>query len=87
MKLYLRAYVNYQQDDWVRFLALAEFAANNQESDTIHYSPFFANYGYHPRLSFEHSDNPGSYGKSAKTGHTFFKNSRLCACGDALVAG
>ena len=29
MEEYLRAHVNYLQDDWVRYLSLAEFAANN----------------------------------------------------------
>ena len=53
MEQYLRAYINYQQDNWVQYLALAEFAANNQESATTHCSPFFANYGYHPRISLE----------------------------------
>ena len=61
MEQYLRGYVNYQQDDWVRYLHLAEFAANNQVSDTLGISPFFANLGFHPRCSFEldvRQDNP-----------------------------
>ena len=53
MEGYLRAYVNYQQDDWEKWLALAEFAANNTRSETLNCSPFFANYGFNPRLGFE----------------------------------
>ena len=34
MEQYLQAYVNYLQDDWIRYLALAEFATNNQVSET-----------------------------------------------------
>jgi hypothetical protein len=58
---YLRAYVSYLQDDWKRYLSLAEFAANNQVSDTTTLSPFFAIYGRHPKCSFElniRTDNP-----------------------------
>jgi transposase InsO family protein len=50
---HLRAYVTYLQDDWVDYLFLAEFAGNNQVSDTTSLSPFFANLGYHPRYDFE----------------------------------
>lgn len=52
MEQYLRAYVSYQQDDLSRFLPLAEFATNNHVSETTHLSPFEANYGRHPRMSF-----------------------------------
>ena len=50
---HLRAYVTYLQDDWVDYLFLAEFAGNNQVSDTTSLSPFFANLGYHPHYDFE----------------------------------
>lgn len=53
MERYLRSYVNYQQDDWVQWLHMAEFAANNSESATTRVSPFFANFGFHPRMSFD----------------------------------
>jgi hypothetical protein len=49
MEQYLRAHVNYLQDDWAKWLHLAEFAANNQASETTGISPFFANYGFDPR--------------------------------------
>ena len=61
MEEYLRAHVNYLQDDWVQYLALAEFAANNQESTTTGASPFFATSGNNPRVDFEldiRVDNP-----------------------------
>ena len=50
---YLRAFMNFRQDDWVDWLPLAEFAANNAVSETTGVSPFFANYGFHPRLGTE----------------------------------
>jgi hypothetical protein len=53
MEQYLRAYVNYQQDDWVRFLPMAEFAAKNHVSKTTGISPFFVNYGLNPKMDFK----------------------------------
>jgi hypothetical protein len=53
MTHYLRGYVNHLQNDWVQFLPAAEFAANNAESSTTNVSPFFANYGQHPRIGIE----------------------------------
>ena len=51
LEAYLRAYINYKQDDWINFLPIAEFAYNNSVHSAITVSPFFANYGYHPRLT------------------------------------
>ena len=48
LEQYLRAYVNYQQDDWTELLPFAEFAYNNSRQETIGRSPFYANYGYNP---------------------------------------
>jgi hypothetical protein len=53
MEQYLWAYVNYQQDDWARFLPMAEFAANNHISETTGISPFFANYELNTKIDFE----------------------------------
>jgi len=44
---YLRAYINYQQDDWSGYQPLAEFAYNNGYQETIN-TPFFANYRINP---------------------------------------
>ena len=50
LKQYIRLYINYQQDDWVPLLPLAEFAYNNTPHSTTQVTPFFANKGYHPRF-------------------------------------
>ncbi|KAF4228200.1 hypothetical protein CNMCM8980_006938 [Aspergillus fumigatiaffinis] len=47
---YLRHYVNYQQNDWVVYLPMAQFAYNNAIHSTTGETPFFANYGYNPTL-------------------------------------
>src|ERR1700731_3431041 len=52
MEQYLGAFVNYQQNDWVQWLPMAEFATNNHDSETTGCSPFFGNYGFHPRITF-----------------------------------
>src|SRR5258707_11181588 len=51
LEQYLQAYMNYQQDNWAPLLPLAEFTYNNATSTTTGISPFFANKGYHLRLS------------------------------------
>ena len=53
MEHYLRAFVNYHQDDWAQWLPGAEFAGNNVDSASTQISPFLANYGQHPRMGFE----------------------------------
>jgi hypothetical protein len=51
MEQYLRIFVNHQQDDWVKWLPLAEFAANNRVSESTKCTPFFAVQGVDPRMS------------------------------------
>ena len=53
MEQVLRAYTNYLQTDWVRWLATAQFAANNTVSESTKVTPFVANYGQNPRMGFE----------------------------------
>lgn len=47
---YLRAYINPEQNDWDKWLPLAEFAYNNSKQESIGCTPFYLNYGRHPRL-------------------------------------
>ena len=51
MEQYVRMYVDYQQTDWASLLPLAEFSYNNSKHSATTQTPFFANYGYHPRMS------------------------------------
>jgi hypothetical protein len=52
MEQYLQNFVNYQQDHWVHWLPMAEFAANNHTSETTGHFQFYGNYGFHPRMTF-----------------------------------
>jgi len=49
IEMYLRAFVSHEQNDWVRLLPMAEFAYNNSVTTGHGITPFYANYGFHPR--------------------------------------
>ena len=53
LEQYLRAYINYLQDDWEAWLHMAEYATNNQASETTGMLPFFATYGQDPLWQFD----------------------------------
>jgi transposase InsO family protein len=64
---YLRCYANYRQDDWVKYLPMAEFTYNNLEHSSTGMTPFYVLYGYHPEFSWDVSmDPPGGEVPSAK---------------------
>jgi hypothetical protein len=46
---YLRAYISSTHKDWDTHLSNAQFAVNNSYHSSIGCSPFFLNYGFHPR--------------------------------------
>ena len=65
LETYLRAYCSYQQDDWVDYLPMAEFAFNNLTNTSTQQTPFFANYGFNPRFDPQlSSDSPNPDAKS-----------------------
>jgi hypothetical protein len=53
MEQYLQTHVNYLQDDWADWLPVAEFAANNQASETTGALPFFVLKGFDPQCQFD----------------------------------
>ena len=52
MEQYLRVFIHYQQDDQVKWLPAAEFAAKNGMAETTIFSPFFAIQSFHLRMPF-----------------------------------
>lgn len=50
LEQYLRCYINYPQDNWVRLLPTAQLAYNSSASESTKVSPFYANYGYEPTV-------------------------------------
>jgi len=45
--IFLRYYVNYQQDDWTNWLAAAEFQYNDKKHAAMERTPFELNFGRH----------------------------------------
>ena len=45
---YLRMHINDSQNDWPRWLGMAEFAYNSAKHEATEKTPFEANYGYNP---------------------------------------
>lgn len=64
---YLRFYLNYQQDNWVELLPLAQFAYNSARTSTTEQSPFFANYGHEPQAYHEEIIGPEAPTATKKT--------------------
>ena len=50
---HLRAYCNYQQDNWDELLSMAEFSYNNAYHTAIKTTPFYANIGRHPSFDLK----------------------------------
>ena len=53
MEAYLRAFVNWKQNDWARLLPMAEFANNNAKNTSTSYMPFELNCGFYPQVFFK----------------------------------
>ncbi len=65
MEVYLKAFVNWEQDNWARLLPMAEFAYNNAKNASTGHTPFELNCGYHLRVSFEEDVDPRLRSRSA----------------------
>lgn len=48
----LRSYVNNHHSDWDKHLPMLEFAYNNSVHASTGYTPFWLNFGFHPRVPF-----------------------------------
>ncbi|SOV09809.1 uncharacterized protein UDID_19474 [Ustilago sp. UG-2017a] len=81
LEQFLRGYSNHLQTDWSNLLPLAKFSYNNAEHASTQLTPFFTNYGYHPRFSFDNTDpaSPAlfptarSYADQLKQLHEYFR--------------
>ena len=52
LEQYLRAFVNFRQDNWANLLHFAEMAMNNAVSSSTKRTPFEINLGYSPRFDY-----------------------------------
>src|SRR6266481_5360457 len=53
VKQFLQLFVNQRQDDWYKWVSIAEFTYNNQIHASTLSSPFVLGTGQNPRLGFE----------------------------------
>jgi hypothetical protein len=60
MEQYLRAFCNYEQDNCVELLPLAEFAYNNSVHASTMMTPFWAVYHRHPEMQFKAPKAPAN---------------------------
>jgi len=48
VEVFLRHYINYRQDDWMKWLATTGFQYNDKEHAVTEHTLFYMNYGRHP---------------------------------------
>ncbi len=65
MEAYLRAFVNWEQDDRARLFPMAEFAYNNAKNASTGHIPFELNCAYDLRVSFKEDVDPCLRSRSA----------------------
>lgn len=65
IKVYLRAFINFEQDDWAKLLPMTKFAYNNAKNVSTGHNPFELNCDYHFRVLFE--EDISSHAKSKST--------------------
>jgi hypothetical protein len=66
IEAYLRSFINYEMDNWVGLLPMAEFTYNNSITQATGMLPFFTNYGSHPgctnpSTTLINDDTPNGY--------------------------
>ena len=65
MEAYLRVFVNFKQNDWVRLIPMVEFTYNNTKNASTDHTPFELSCGYHPWISYEEEIDPRFQSKLA----------------------
>jgi len=53
LEQYLRVFIDHRQEQWPKWLGIAEFAYNNKIHTATKVSPFKVNYSQDPRMGFE----------------------------------
>ena len=65
MEAYLRAFINFKENDLARLLSMAILAYNNAKNASTGHTLFELNSGYHPQISYKGDVDPRSQSKSA----------------------
>ena len=79
----LRAFVNHRQNNWDELLPLCEFAINDLQQGSTGDTPFFLNYGYHPRTP---ADSLAPSGLGATDDWLEARNESIKFAQDALIS-
>ena len=65
MKAYLKAFVNFEQNDWARLLSMAQFTYKNANNARTGHTPFELNCGYYLWVFYQEYIDSRSKSKSA----------------------
>ena len=57
MEVYLRAFINWEQNDWARLLPMDKFIYNHAKNANTGHTFFELNCGYYSQVSFENDVN------------------------------
>ena len=68
MKVYLRAFINFEQNDWAQLFPMAEFIYNNVMNASTGYTSFELKYGYYSHVYYKEEEilDPCSKSKTVK---------------------
>lgn len=80
----MQLFINHRQDNWVDWIALAEFSYNNKIHTATQMSPFYAAHGYHPRMGFElhqtfKSESAEEFGNRMTKTHEEAQSALVCS--------
>ena len=65
IEAYLRAFLNFKENNWTRLLPMAKFTHNNAKNASTGYISFELNCSYHPWMSYKEEVNSRSKSNSA----------------------
>ena len=66
MEAYLRASINFKQNNWAQLLLMVEFAYNNTKNASTGFTPFKFNCKYHLYVSYKEDLDLYSQSKTAE---------------------
>ena len=65
MEVYLRIFINWEQNKYARLVPMAEFIYNNAKNTSTSHILFKPNYGYHLKILSQDNTNSHSRSRSA----------------------
>ena len=89
LEQYLRIYVSHRQNNWLEWLAIAEFAFNNKVHTATKTSPFQVNYRREPRMDFDirkkgKNEKAEEFAREMKERH---EEAKVALCYESMLKG